>query len=232
MLGPGRYLLGIVELLLLCGFAWTGAAQLRRRLLPSFAGAPAILATRGSVPRRPDLGGGAPRNRLPLRPRPLHPLGSRVRVGPALRGSARRGHAGSGIGGDGWRRGGGPPRRGAICDREHRGGNRGDRTRRRRSPSLAAGHFAPSPRDQPRHRRRLHRPLRRRNPPAPEHRHDRLRLDLVPRPLRRRLLPVRQHDRPALHRARSSWPGSTRPTAKSSTRSGCWPSAATCSRHC
>ncbi len=45
MLGPGRYLLGVAELALLIGFAWTGASQLRRRLLPRFTGAPAILAT-------------------------------------------------------------------------------------------------------------------------------------------------------------------------------------------
>ena len=32
MLGPGRYLLGAVELLWLVGFAWLGAAQVRRRL--------------------------------------------------------------------------------------------------------------------------------------------------------------------------------------------------------
>jgi hypothetical protein len=45
MLGPGRYLLGIVEILLLGGFAWLGGASLRAWLLPRFEGAPAHLAT-------------------------------------------------------------------------------------------------------------------------------------------------------------------------------------------
>jgi hypothetical protein len=45
MLGPGRYLLGVVELALLVGFAWLGAARVRGRLLPEFRGAPAYLAT-------------------------------------------------------------------------------------------------------------------------------------------------------------------------------------------
>lgn len=45
MLGPGRYLLGIVELALLVGFAGLGATRLRSRLLPRFEGAPAYLAT-------------------------------------------------------------------------------------------------------------------------------------------------------------------------------------------
>ncbi len=44
MLDLGRYLLGVLELLLLIGFAWLGAARLRRRLLPRCAGAPAHLA--------------------------------------------------------------------------------------------------------------------------------------------------------------------------------------------
>ena len=64
------------------------------------------------------------------------------------------------------------------------------------------------------------------------HGHDRLRLDLVPRAVRGRLPPERQHLGPALHRARSSSPGSTRRTPKSSTRSGCSPSTGTCSRRC
>jgi hypothetical protein len=34
MLGPGRYLLGAVELIWLIGFAWVGASRVRRRLLP------------------------------------------------------------------------------------------------------------------------------------------------------------------------------------------------------
>jgi hypothetical protein len=45
MLDLPRYLLGVAELLLLGGFAWLGASALRARLLPSFAGPPAILAT-------------------------------------------------------------------------------------------------------------------------------------------------------------------------------------------
>lgn len=45
MLGPGRYLLGIVEILLLGGFACLGGATLRRWLLPRFEGVPAHLAS-------------------------------------------------------------------------------------------------------------------------------------------------------------------------------------------
>jgi hypothetical protein len=45
MLGPGRYLLGALEILLLGGFAWLGAGALRRWLLPRFEGAPGYLAT-------------------------------------------------------------------------------------------------------------------------------------------------------------------------------------------
>jgi hypothetical protein len=44
MLGPGRYLLGVVEIGLLVGFAWLGASSIRARLLPRFSGAPACLA--------------------------------------------------------------------------------------------------------------------------------------------------------------------------------------------
>lgn len=44
MLGPGRYLLGVVEILALGGFAWLGGAALRSWLLPRFEGAPAHLA--------------------------------------------------------------------------------------------------------------------------------------------------------------------------------------------
>jgi len=40
-----RYLLGVSEVLSLAGFAWLGAAAIRARLLPAFAGAPAHLAT-------------------------------------------------------------------------------------------------------------------------------------------------------------------------------------------
>jgi hypothetical protein len=45
MLGPGRYLLGVVEILLLGGFAWLGGAAVRAWLLPRFEGAPAHLAS-------------------------------------------------------------------------------------------------------------------------------------------------------------------------------------------
>src|SRR3954465_4599540 len=45
MLGPGRYLLGVLEILWLGGFAWLGGTALRRWLLPRFEGAPAHLAT-------------------------------------------------------------------------------------------------------------------------------------------------------------------------------------------
>lgn len=45
MLGPGRYLLGVAEILLLGGFAWLGGASLRAWLLPRFEGAPAHLAS-------------------------------------------------------------------------------------------------------------------------------------------------------------------------------------------
>jgi hypothetical protein len=45
VLDLGRYLLGVAEILLLVGAAWLGATSVRRRLVPSLAGAPAILAT-------------------------------------------------------------------------------------------------------------------------------------------------------------------------------------------
>jgi len=45
MLDLPRYLLGVVELALLAGFAGLGASAIRSRLLPSSAGAPAHLAT-------------------------------------------------------------------------------------------------------------------------------------------------------------------------------------------
>lgn len=45
MLGPGRYLLGVLELVLLVGFAWLGATPLRRRALGDADGATAHLAT-------------------------------------------------------------------------------------------------------------------------------------------------------------------------------------------
>ncbi|MGN6255017.1 MAG: hypothetical protein ACTHO8_08575 [Solirubrobacterales bacterium] len=43
MLGAGRYLLAVLEVLLLVGFAWLGGTALRRWLLPRFEGAPARL---------------------------------------------------------------------------------------------------------------------------------------------------------------------------------------------
>ena len=45
MLGPGRYLLGVIELLLLVGFAWVGAARVRRRWLPEVGGEAGFLAS-------------------------------------------------------------------------------------------------------------------------------------------------------------------------------------------
>ena len=45
MLDLGRYLLGVLELGLLVGFAWLGASQVRVWLLPEFTGTPARLAT-------------------------------------------------------------------------------------------------------------------------------------------------------------------------------------------
>jgi hypothetical protein len=45
VLGPGRYLLGVVELLWLVGFAWVGAARVRRRWLPEVGGEAGFLAS-------------------------------------------------------------------------------------------------------------------------------------------------------------------------------------------
>jgi hypothetical protein len=45
MLGPGRYLLGVLEVLWLTGFATLGAIALRRRLVPDFSGTSSFLAT-------------------------------------------------------------------------------------------------------------------------------------------------------------------------------------------
>jgi hypothetical protein len=45
MLDLGRYLLGVVEVLALGGFAWLGGAAVRGWLLPRFEGAPAHLAS-------------------------------------------------------------------------------------------------------------------------------------------------------------------------------------------
>src|SRR6476469_7593043 len=45
MLGVGRYLLGVAEIGLIVGFAWLGAASVRRRLVPELNSAPAALAT-------------------------------------------------------------------------------------------------------------------------------------------------------------------------------------------
>jgi hypothetical protein len=45
MLGPGRYLLGVAEILALGGFAWLGGVSGRRWLLPRFEGAPAHLVS-------------------------------------------------------------------------------------------------------------------------------------------------------------------------------------------
>ena len=45
MLGAGRYLLGVAELGMIVGFAWLGAASVRRRLVAELGGAPEQLAT-------------------------------------------------------------------------------------------------------------------------------------------------------------------------------------------
>jgi hypothetical protein len=45
LLGPGRYLLGVAEIVALLGFAWLGASRVRSRLLPRLEGPPADLAT-------------------------------------------------------------------------------------------------------------------------------------------------------------------------------------------
>ncbi len=45
MLGVGRYLLGVAELGLIVGFAWLGAASVRRRMVPEMGGVPGQLAT-------------------------------------------------------------------------------------------------------------------------------------------------------------------------------------------
>jgi hypothetical protein len=45
MLGFGQYLLGVVELLVLVGFAWVGAAAARKRLVPELDGLVAQMAT-------------------------------------------------------------------------------------------------------------------------------------------------------------------------------------------
>src|SRR5438105_4868378 len=45
MLGPVRYLLGALELIWLVGFAWLGAARVRRRLLPEVGGEAGFLAS-------------------------------------------------------------------------------------------------------------------------------------------------------------------------------------------
>jgi hypothetical protein len=45
MLGPGRYLLGVAELVALVGFAGLGAVAVRRRMLGGFEGAPGYLAS-------------------------------------------------------------------------------------------------------------------------------------------------------------------------------------------
>ncbi len=45
MLGAGRYLLGVVEVLALVGFAWVGADRVRRRWLPEVGGEAGFLAS-------------------------------------------------------------------------------------------------------------------------------------------------------------------------------------------
>src|SRR5262245_52255055 len=45
MLGPGRYLLGAAEISFMVGFAWLGAAGVRRRIATELGGMTANLAT-------------------------------------------------------------------------------------------------------------------------------------------------------------------------------------------
>jgi hypothetical protein len=45
VLGAGRYLLGVLELGVIVGFAWLGAAAVRRRLVSELDGPIALLAT-------------------------------------------------------------------------------------------------------------------------------------------------------------------------------------------
>ena len=45
MLGLGRYLLGVIELLWLAGFATLGASSIRKWLVPDLSGASSLLAT-------------------------------------------------------------------------------------------------------------------------------------------------------------------------------------------
>ena len=76
------------------------------------------------------------------------------------------------------------------------------------------------------------RPFRRGRPRFALDRDDRLRLDLVPRAVRGRVSTRAATPGTCTSSRPSSSPGSTRPTLKSSTRSGCSPSAETCSRRC
>ncbi len=199
MLGPGRYLLGVAELALLVGFAWLGAARLRRRLLPEFRGAPACLAA-GVIGLALLIWVAVLLGTVSLL-EPLPYLVGVAAVGLGLRLAIRepptappaRGAAGEPpIGAWGW------PAIGVAVV----------------VAAIAILHFGG-----------------RREDPAGD-RHDRVRQHLVPRPLRGRLLPERRHLEPALHRAAVPRLVLPRRTGKSSTRSGCWHSGATCSPRC
>ena len=198
MLGPGRYLLGVVEILLLGGFAWLGGTAVRRWLLPEFEGAPAHLSTAvialallvWPAELLGSFGGWDPVPYLVLvavvglglwkfvpqpvgeggHPHPTQQVGVRVTSLPTL-------------------------------DRIVDSGNR--------CRSLCG-----------------------RREDAALNRHDRIRFDLVPRAIRSGVLPERRHLVDCTSSPRSSSPGSIPPTAKSSTRQGCSPSAATCFRRC
>ena len=45
MLGVGRYLLGVIEIGFIAGFAWLGAGAVRKRIVPELGGAAGQLAT-------------------------------------------------------------------------------------------------------------------------------------------------------------------------------------------
>jgi hypothetical protein len=102
MLGPGRYLLGVAELLLLLGFAWLSASAVRARLLPKLSGAVAQLASAIVA--------------LALLIWVAELLGSfgLWKPVPYLLAVALAGAACRALCGSGWRRGGGPPRRGGA----------------------------------------------------------------------------------------------------------------------
>ena len=211
MLGAGALPAGRRrDLALLVGFAWLGAAAVRRRLRPELRGRPGSPGDRGPRARAPDLDGRAARH--------LRRCSSRCRICCRGRGCGRgiwalvRGWRGIRGVEDGSARPQAPldprqdPPAGATST----------------SPTLVAlaiaaaavVHFAAGVEAEALDR------------------DDRVRLHLVPRAVRGRVLPERRTPGTCTSSRRSSWPGSTRRTRKSSTRSGCWRSAGTCSRRC